>query len=63
MKRFLTRIHLPLPPGSHRAMRAESEYHGFDTLAYLAAYDVHRAKVMGRCGSSTAIRPLTALVD
>src|SRR5262249_601683 len=46
------RIHLPLPPGPGRAMRAESEYHRFGTLAYLAAYDVHRAKVMGRCEPS-----------
>jgi hypothetical protein len=42
------RIHLPLPPGPGRAMRAESEYHRFGTLAYLAAHDVHRAQVMGR---------------
>jgi hypothetical protein len=49
------------PARLRRAMRAESEYHGFGTLAYLAAYDVHRAKVMGRCGSSTGIRPSTAL--
>ena len=34
------RIHLPLPPGPGRPMRAESEYHRFGTLAYLAAYDV-----------------------
>jgi hypothetical protein len=33
------RIHLPLPPGPGRAMRAESEYHRCGTLAYLAAYD------------------------
>src|SRR5436309_3412736 len=57
------RIHLPLPPGPGRSMRAESEYHRFGTLAYLAAYDVHRAQVMGRCEATTGIRPLTALVD
>jgi len=44
-------------------MRAESEYHRFGTLAYLAAYDVHRAQVMGRCEATTGIRPFTALVD
>ena len=44
-------------------MRAESEYHRFGTLAYLAAYDVHRARVMGRCEPATGIRPFTALVD
>jgi Homeodomain-like domain/DDE superfamily endonuclease len=57
------RIHLPLPPGPGRAMRAESEYHRFGTLAYLAAYDVHRAQVMGRCEPTTGIRPFTALAD
>jgi transposase len=57
------RIHLPLPPGPRRPMRAESEYARCGTLAYLAAYDVHRAQVMGRCEPSTGIRPFTALVD
>ena len=57
------RIHLPLPPGPRRAMRAESEYRRYGTLAYLAAYDVHRAKVIGRCEPSTGIKPFTALVD
>ena len=57
------RIHLPLPPGPGRAMRAESEYHRYGTLAYLAAYDVHRARVFGRCEPSTGIKPFTALVD
>jgi len=57
------RIHSPLPPGPGRAMRAESEYHRYGTLAYLAAYDVHRARVFGRCEPSTGIKPFTALVD
>jgi transposase len=57
------RIHLPLPPGPGRAMRAESEYRRCGTLAYLAAYDVHRARVFGRCEPSTGIKPFTALVD
>jgi transposase-like protein len=57
------RLHLPLPPGPGRAMRAENEYHRFGTLAYLAAYDVHRARVYGRCEPSTGIKPFTALVD
>jgi len=57
------RIHLPLPPGPGRAMRAESEYARCGTLAYLAAYDVHRARVLGRCEPTTGIKPFTALVD
>jgi transposase len=58
-----SRIHLPLPPGPRRAMRAESEYRRCGTLAYLAAYDVHRAQVTGRCEPSTGIKPFTALVN
>ena len=54
------RIHLPLPPGPRRAMRAESEYARCGTLA---AYDVHRARVLGRCEPTTGIKPFTALVD
>ena len=57
------RIHPPLPPGPGRAMRAESEYHRYGTLACLAAYDVHHARVMGRCEPSTGIKPFTALID
>jgi transposase len=57
------RIHLPLPAGPRRAARIESEYRRYGTLAYLAAYDVHQAKVMGRCEPATGIRPFTALVD
>jgi hypothetical protein len=57
------RIHLALPPGPRRAMRVESEYARGGTLAYLAAYDVHRARVTGRCEPTTGIKPFTALVD
>jgi hypothetical protein len=56
------RIHLPLPAGPRRAVRVESEYRRYGTLAYLAAYDVHHARVMGRCEPSTGIKPFTALV-
>ena len=58
-----SRVHLPLPPGPRRAARVESEYVRCGTLAYLAAYDVHQAKVMGRCEPTTGIKPFTALVD
>jgi transposase len=58
-----SRVHLPLPPGPRRAVRVESEYARCGTLAYLAAYDVHQAKVMGRCEPTTGIKPFTALVD
>ena len=58
-----SRRHLPLPPGPRRAMRAESEYGRLGTLACLAACDVHRARVYGRCEETTGIVPFTALVD
>jgi transposase len=58
-----SRVHLPLPPGPRRAARIESEYVRCGTLAYLAAYDVHRAHVMGRCEPTTGIKPFAALVD
>jgi hypothetical protein len=56
-------IHLLLPPGPRRAVRAECEYARCGTLAYPGAYDVHRVRVFGRSEPSTGIRPLTALVD
>jgi transposase len=58
-----SRTGLPLPPAPRRAMRTESEYVRCGTLAYLAAYDVHRARVFGRCEPTTGIKPFSALVD
>ena len=59
-----SRIHPSRPPGpGRRPMRVESEYRRHGTLAYLAAYDVHRAHVIGHCAPSTGIEPFTALVD
>jgi transposase len=58
-----SRTGLPLPPGPRRALRIEGEYVRCGALAYLAAYDVHRARVFGRCEPSTGIKPFTALVD
>jgi transposase len=57
------RIHASLPAGPGRAQRVEHEYVRGGTLAYLAAYDVHRAQVIGRCEPTTGIVPFTALVD
>jgi hypothetical protein len=57
------RIYLPLPAGPGRAMRTGSEYRRYGTLARLAAYDVHRARVLGQCELSTGIKPFAALVD
>ncbi len=43
-------------------MRVEHEYDRAGALAYLAAWDVHRGKVFGRCEPSTGIAPFAALV-
>jgi transposase len=56
------RCHPSLPPGSARMMRVNHDYHRRGAVAYLAAYDVHRAKVFGRCEDTTGIVPFEALV-
>lgn len=57
------RCHPTLPPGCARLMRVEHEYDRGGSLAYLAAYDVHRAKAMGRCEPTTGIVPFGRLVE
>jgi hypothetical protein len=44
-------------------MRVEHEYVRGGAWAYLAAWDVHRAKVFGRCEDTTGIAPFERLVD
>jgi transposase len=57
------RIHPSRPPRpGRRPMLVESEYRRHGTLAYLAAYDVHHAQVIGHCAPTTGIEPFTALV-
>ncbi|MEZ0095087.1 hypothetical protein [Streptacidiphilus sp. EB129] len=51
------RCHPTLAPGQARAMRVNHEYGRGGALAYLAAYDVHQAKVFGRCEATTGIVP------
>lgn len=57
----LHRRHPSLPPGPGRAARIEFEYRRGGTLAYFAAYDVHRAQVFGSIAPSTGIAPFMAL--
>jgi transposase len=57
------RCHPSLPPGKARAMRVEHDYHRGGALAYLAAWDVHRGRVMGRCERTTGIEPFSRLVE
>ena len=52
-----------LSPAARRPMRVESEYTRGGTLAYFAAYDVHQAKVIGRCEPTTGIAPFSRLVE
>jgi transposase len=57
------RCHPTLPPGKARAMRIEHDYRRGGALAYLAAWDVHRAQVTGRCEHTTGIAPFSRLVQ
>ena len=57
------RLHPTLPPQPKHAMRVEFEYERGGALAYLAAWDVRRAKVFGRCESTTGIEPFGRLVQ
>lgn len=51
----------PVQPGS--PMKVEHEYTRCGAWAYIAALDVHRAKLFGRCERRTGIAPFDRLVD
>jgi len=57
------RKHPTLAPDSKRAMRVEHEYERKGALAYMAAWDCHRAKLFGRCEPTTGIQPFRHLVE
>jgi len=57
------RKHATEPPASDRAMRVEHEYARGGAVAYLAAWDVRRARIFGRCESTTGIVPFDRLVS
>jgi transposase len=57
------RCHPTLAPGQARMMRVNHEYERGGALAYLAAYDVGRARVFGRCAPTTGIAPFMALAE
>jgi hypothetical protein len=57
------RCHPTLPPGRARIMRIEHDYQRKGALAYLAAWDVHRGQVAGRCEDTTGIKPFARLVE
>jgi len=50
-------------PGPHRLRRFEFGYKRCGALAYLAAWDVHQAKLFGLCRQSTGIESFHGLVD
>jgi DDE superfamily endonuclease len=56
------RRHPTLPPQPGVSMRVEHEYRRCGAWAYLAALDVHRAKVFGRCERKSGIAPFERLV-
>ena len=56
------RCHPTLPTGRARVMRVEHEYQRGGALAYLAAWDVHHARLFGRLEPTTGIAPFGRLV-
>lgn len=56
------RCHSSLPAAPGRAPRTEFEYDRGGALQYLAAWDVHRARVFGRCEPATGIEPFGRLL-
>ena len=57
------RLHPTSPPAPGQPMRIEHEYARQGAWAYLAAWDVRRAKLYGRCEPTTGIAPFERLVD
>jgi hypothetical protein len=52
-----------LPPAPNRPTRVEHEYFRGGAWVYLAARDVHRAEVFGRCELENGIAPVDRLVN
>ncbi len=44
-------------------MKVEHEYKRFGALNYIAAWDVRRAKIFGRCEAKTGIQAFDGLVN
>jgi hypothetical protein len=56
------RLHETLPPRPGLPMKVEHEYERKGAWAYLAAWDVHRTKLFGRCEAKSGIAPFDRLV-
>jgi hypothetical protein len=57
------RTHPTCPTAPGQATHVEHAYTRGGALAYLAAWDVQRAKVFGRCEPASGIEPFNRLVD
>jgi hypothetical protein len=57
------RCHPTLAPGAARTMRVNHEYQRKGALAYLAAYDVHQARVFSHRSAKTGILPFMTLAE
>jgi hypothetical protein len=57
------RCHAPTSVGPGRPRRVEHEYGRRGAWAYLAAWDVHQARLFGRCESRTGIAAFDRLVE
>jgi hypothetical protein len=57
------RKHPTLPPSPNRPTKVEHEYFREGAWTYLAACDVHRARVFGRCEVENGIAPVERLVS
>jgi hypothetical protein len=57
------RCHPSLPPAQGRPPYLENDYERGGALQYLAAWDVRRGYVMGRCEPKTGIAPFARLVN
>jgi len=57
------RRHRSVAASAQHPMLVEHEYERGGALQYLAAWDVHRAKLFGRCEPTTGIEPFGRLVD
>jgi hypothetical protein len=58
-----SRIHPPLPCEPGQPTRVEPEYRRGGAWQYLAAWDVRRGYIMGRCEAKTGIAPFGRLVE
>jgi DDE superfamily endonuclease len=57
------RSHEEMAPEPKQTRRIEAEYERNGALQYLAAWDVHRGMILGRCEKKTGIKPFGLLVD